>query len=84
MANFEKLIHSKHSAILVIDVQNDFCHPDGGQAKRGMDVSAMNAVVPNIIKLIEEGRKAGLPVIFIPLTRWILAYIILPWLLDYT
>ena len=65
MASFEELIHPKHSAILVIDVQNDFCHPDGGQAKQGKDISAMNAVVPNIVKLIEEGRKAGVPVIFI-------------------
>lgn len=65
MISFEKLAHPEHSAILVIDVQNDFCHPEGGQAKQGLDVSAMNAVVPNIIKLIEEGRRAGVSVIFI-------------------
>ncbi len=65
MVSFEKLVHPEHSAILVIDVQNDFCHPEGGQAKQGLDISAMNAVVPNIVKLIEEGRKAGVPVIFI-------------------
>lgn len=65
MVSLDKLVHPKHSAILVIDVQNDFCHPEGGQAKRGIDISAMNAVVPNIVKLIEEGRKAGVMVIFI-------------------
>jgi ureidoacrylate peracid hydrolase len=65
MMNFEELVHPRHSAILVIDVQNDFCHPEGGQAKRGIDISAMTAVVPNIIKLIEEGREAKVPVIFI-------------------
>lgn len=65
MVSFEELAHPEHSAILVIDVQNDFCHPEGGQAKRGLDVSALTAVVPNIVNLIEEGRKAGVPVIFV-------------------
>lgn len=65
MVDFEELVHPRHSAIVVIDVQNDFCHTEGGQAKRGLDISAAAAVVPDIIKLIEEGRKAGVPVIFV-------------------
>ncbi|MFC1962507.1 cysteine hydrolase family protein [Chloroflexota bacterium] len=65
MVVFEELVHPKHSAIVVIDVQNDFCHTDGGHAKRGTDISALANVVPDIIKLIEEGRKAGVPVIFV-------------------
>lgn len=65
MVGLNELVDPKHAAILVIDVQNDFCHPEGGQAKQGREISAMTAVVPNIITLIKEGRKAGVPVIFV-------------------
>jgi ureidoacrylate peracid hydrolase len=65
MMSLEELVRPSHSAILVIDVQNDFCHPEGGQAKQGKEISAMTAVVPNIINLTHEGRKAGVPVIFV-------------------
>ena len=65
MIKLEELVRPAQAAILVIDVQNDFCHPEGGQAKRGMKIEPCTAVVPSIQRLIEEGRKAGVPVIFI-------------------
>lgn len=65
MPTFEELVDPKHTAVLVIDVQNDFCHPEGGQAKAGMEISEMTAVVPNIVKLTEDARAHDVPVIFI-------------------
>lgn len=47
------------TALVVVDMQNDFCHPDGklfGQPSRD--------VVPAIQELIQKARKAGKHVIF--------------------
>lgn len=65
MLSFEEMVSPKNAAVLVIDVQNDFCHPEGAQAKKGIDISAMTSVVPNIQRLIDEARRAAVPVIFI-------------------
>ena len=45
------------AALIVFDVQNDFVSPDGSAAKRGEDVGAAMAMVPNLLRLIEEGDR---------------------------
>jgi ureidoacrylate peracid hydrolase len=52
-------------AIVVVDVQNDFCHPDGAAARLGQDVGAAQAMVPEIEALASAGRRHGVPVIFV-------------------
>jgi ureidoacrylate peracid hydrolase len=54
-----------HAALIVVDVQNDFCHPEGSLGKIGSDTSAAVAMVPRLLKLIDEARAASMPVIFI-------------------
>jgi nicotinamidase-related amidase len=54
-----------HTALIVVDVQNDFCHTEGSLAKVGNDTSAAVEMVPRLVKLIDEARAVGLPVIFI-------------------
>ncbi|GAA4184266.1 cysteine hydrolase [Gryllotalpicola kribbensis] len=54
-----------HTALVVVDVQNDFCSPDGSLGKIGNDVSAAVAMVPRLQKLIDAARAARIPVIFI-------------------
>ena len=44
----------KNAALVVVDVQNDFVSPDGSAGKRGEDCSAAIAMVPNLLRLIEE------------------------------
>src|ERR1700741_1815575 len=59
----------KHAALVVVDVQNDFVSPKGSAAKRGEDVNAAMAMVPSLIRLIEEGRHVGLPIVYIRTTH---------------
>jgi nicotinamidase-related amidase len=54
-----------HTALIVVDVQNDFCHPEGSLGKIGNDTSAAVEMVPRLVNLIDEARAAGVPVIFI-------------------
>lgn len=53
-----------HPALLVVDMQNGFCHTSGTFAKLGMDVSNMDAVIPSIARLVALFHSQKLPVIF--------------------
>ena len=57
-------VDPKHTALLVIDMQNDFCHDDGAKAHGGADVSLVQAIVPPLQALIDGAHEAGLPVVF--------------------
>jgi len=53
------------SALVVVDVQNDFCHPDGAAAKMGLDITAVQEAVPRIVELIGAARDADVPRIYL-------------------
>jgi ureidoacrylate peracid hydrolase len=59
----------KHAALIVVDVQNDFVSPQGSASKRGEDVGAAMAMVPNLLGLIEEARRVGLTIVYIRTTH---------------
>lgn len=52
-----------HAALLVIDMTNDFGHPEGVYARHGASSAALDSIVPAVGKAIEASRAAGLPVI---------------------
>lgn len=60
----EKTVPEK-TALLVVDVQNDFCHPDGYHGKRGAYLDQIKEMVPRLEKFIDAARSAGVHVIFI-------------------
>lgn len=53
------------AAILVIDMQNDFCHPDGWLAHIGVDVTPARSPIQPLKALLPTLRKTGIPVIWI-------------------
>jgi ureidoacrylate peracid hydrolase len=62
----EKRLKPAHSAVMVIDMQNDFCAEAGYVEKVvGKDVSACRAVAPRIMALVEAARARGVPVYWI-------------------
>jgi nicotinamidase-related amidase len=50
-------------ALVVIDMQRDFAESGGFGASLGNDVSRITKIVPDVKRLIEGFRSAGLPVI---------------------
>ena len=52
------------AALLVIDMQRDFCDPAGYAAHAGLDVARLASVSSAIAQLIAGARQAGLPVIY--------------------
>ena len=59
----------RYAALIVVDVQNDFVSPRGSAGKRGEDVGAAMAMIPNLTRLIDEGRKVGVTIVYIRTTH---------------
>ncbi|MEN6544306.1 isochorismatase family cysteine hydrolase [Parvibaculum sp.] len=53
------------SAVIVIDMQNDFCHPDGWLAGIGVDVTPARTPIEPLSMALPAFRKAGVPVIWV-------------------
>lgn len=53
------------TAILVIDMQNDFCHPDGWLAYIGVDVTPARTPINPINNLLPVLRNLNVPVIWL-------------------
>jgi nicotinamidase-related amidase len=53
------------AAMIVIDMQNDFCHPKGWLAGIGVDVAPARAPIAPLKKLLPKLRDAGVPVIWV-------------------
>jgi nicotinamidase-related amidase len=58
-------VDAARSAMIVIDMQNDFCHPDGWLAHIGVDVNPARKPIRPLAKLLPALRKAGMPVIWV-------------------
>jgi len=54
-----------HAALVVIDMQNDFCADGGLVAKGGRDVSAAQEMATRLPALIAAARAAGVLVVFV-------------------
>jgi ureidoacrylate peracid hydrolase len=53
------------SALVVIDMQNDFCHPQGWFGQKGVDVAPARAPIPILTNLLPAWRAAGGRVIWL-------------------
>ncbi len=53
------------AALLVIDMQNDFCHPDGWLAHIGVDVSPTWGPIAPLQGLLPVLRQVGVPVVWV-------------------
>lgn len=57
--------HPPSDALVVVDVQNAFCHPEGSFARMGHDVTACRGAVAGCRQLVEAARDHGVPVFFV-------------------
>jgi ureidoacrylate peracid hydrolase len=58
-------VDPKVAALLVIDMQNDFCHPQGISGKRGRQLTMSIEMAPRLEAFIKQCRHADMPVIFV-------------------
>lgn len=61
------MLAPERTALIVVDVQNDFGHPEGVMARLGCDLSTVDAAVDRIEALIAAARAAAVPVVMVRL-----------------
>lgn len=54
----------ERTVLLVVDMQNAFCHPEGTLGISGVDVRPAVATIERVRKLVDAARAAGMPVIW--------------------
>jgi nicotinamidase-related amidase len=63
-----EVVDLRRTALLVVDVQNDYCAPGGALEREGGDISMTRAVVPNVIQMVDAARRHGVKVVWIQQT----------------
>ena len=61
----EELVGAPHTAVVAIDIQNDFCHPEGHFARAGKTVAHMAPAVRTMVSFVQAAQQRGVPIIFI-------------------
>ena len=60
-----QILNPTHTALLLIDMQNDFCLPEGKFAQSGRDCGATESIIPTCKRLLDAARAAGVFVVHI-------------------
>lgn len=59
------LFDGERAAVIVIDMINDFCHPEGWITSMGVDVAPARALAAPINDVTGVARSVGIPIIFV-------------------
>jgi ureidoacrylate peracid hydrolase len=65
LRTLEQKVDPAHAALIVVDMQNDFCAPGGMMDKEGADLGAVQAMAKRLPEVIEAAREAGALVVFV-------------------
>jgi ureidoacrylate peracid hydrolase len=58
-------LEPKRSAVLVIDMQNDFCHPEGAFGKGGANLQPTYEMVPALATFVDTARSLGVAIVHV-------------------
>jgi ureidoacrylate peracid hydrolase len=64
MAALNPPLTADRTAVVIVDMQNGFCHPQGSFGRAGADVTGCGAATPGCAALVEAARAAGIPVVW--------------------
>lgn len=68
LTEIAELVAPMHTALLVVDMQNDCCTDGGAFERQGADTTMYRQSVPRIARLLEAARRDGVRVIFVKAT----------------
>lgn len=58
-------IDPRQTAVIVVDMQNDFGSEGGMFSRAGIDISRIQAAVPPTARVLEAARHAGMPIVYL-------------------
>ena len=59
------VVDPARSAVVVVDMQNDFASPGGMFDLAGIDTSGIRAIVPTVHDVLDAARQAGLAIVYL-------------------
>ena len=59
------LLEPTKTAVVVVDMQNDFAAPGGMFDLSGIDITCIQAIVPNVRAVLESARANELPIVYL-------------------
>lgn len=62
--DLEEMIDPSHTVLIVVDLQNDFCHPEGHFARYGKDLTMIAERLPAMCAFVQEAQSLGVRTIF--------------------
>lgn len=65
LLTLEQKVHPAHAALVVVDVQNDFCAEGGFFHRAGNDLTNIQRAVSPLVRLLDQARRGGVFVVFI-------------------
>ena len=60
-----EVIVPDRSVLLVVDVQNDYCHDEGTFGRAGRDMRPIQAAVERVLDVVAGARRAGVPIVWV-------------------
>ena len=63
-----ELVDRKHTALVIVDMQNDFCKTGWAFDRLGIDLSMYPSMIPRLSRLLSGARNVGVPVFYIQMT----------------
>jgi nicotinamidase-related amidase len=67
-SELSELVDPEHTALVVVDMQRDFCIPGWAFDSLGIDISMYPPMIPRLARLIEGARAAAVPIVYIQMT----------------
>lgn len=65
-----ELVDARHTAVVVVDMQNDFCKPGGMFSTLGIPLTMYPEMIPYQVRLLAAARAMQVPVIYIQMTSF--------------
>jgi ureidoacrylate peracid hydrolase len=65
MRELARAIDPATAVVIVVDVQNDFCHPAGALAAAGAPTADALAMLPTLQRFLDAARAAGTRIVFL-------------------
>ena len=63
-----ELVDPRHAALVVVDMQRDFCKPGGAFERLGISISMYPPMIPRLARLVEGARAAKVLVVYVLMT----------------
>jgi ureidoacrylate peracid hydrolase len=66
--SLEELVYPDHTALVVVDMQNDLVSEEGFLAQEGQDVGGNRSIIEPLQTLLESTRSVRIPIVYVQYT----------------